>query len=261
MGHFSNALITGASSGIGAELARELSRRGTRVVLVARRADHLEQLAAELRQAGGEADVECLDVVDTAAVRELVGRWDERLDGLDLVVANAGVGRAFSAQKLTWEHVEPVLMVNVVGAIATLTAALERMRERDRGTLCGISSLAGRGGMPGSGAYSASKAALATFLETLTIDLAGSGLRVVDVQPGFVDSEMTDHNDFHMPFKWDTPKAVRRIVDDLERGRAICAFPWQLSMPLAITRGLPRTLWRAIARATRPAKGSARARR
>ncbi|QDU68375.1 SDR family NAD(P)-dependent oxidoreductase [Engelhardtia mirabilis] len=253
MAHFNSALITGASSGIGAELARELSRRGTRVVLAARRADRLESLAAELRAAGGQAEVEVLDVVDTAAVREVVTRWDERLGGLDLVIANAGVGRAVTARRLTWEEVEPVLLVNVVGAMATLTCALERMRVRGRGTLCGISSLASRGGMPGSGAYSASKAALATFLETLTVDLAGTGLQVVDVQPGFVASEMTDHNDFHMPFKWNTPRAARRIVDDLERGRAICAFPWQLSVPLALTRGWPRALWRALARRARPA--------
>lgn len=251
MTHFRTALVTGASSGIGAELALELARRGTRIALVARRAERLAAVAESVRAAGGDARVEVLDVTDTPALRALIARLDDEWGGLDLVVANAGVGGAVSARRLTWEDVEPVLSVNVVAAFATLTFALEHMRARGRGTLCGVSSLAGRGGMPGSGGYSASKAALTTFLETLAIDLAGTGLRVIDVQPGFVASEMTDHNGFAMPFKWDTPRAVRRIVADLERGRAISAFPWQLSTPLAVARGLPRGLWRRLVRRVR----------
>jgi len=261
MSEFRNAFVTGASSGIGAELARELARRGVRVVLTARRAELLEAVAEEIRAAGGRAEVQVLDVTDTPALRAAIADWDQRFDGLDLVIANAGVGRAVHGRLLTWEQVEPVLQVNVVAAIATLMAGLELMRPRRRGTLCGISSLAGRGGMPESGAYSASKAALATFLETLAIDLAGTGIQIVDVQPGFVESEMTAGQEFPMPFKWDTGRAVRRIVDDLERDRAICAFPWQLALPLSVARVFPRWLWRRLVGLSSPRRRGPRANR
>lgn len=252
MTHFERALITGASSGIGAELARQLAAGGTEVVLVARREERLRSLAEGIEAGGGRVRIEVLDVTDVEALRAMIARVDGEVGGLDLIVANAGVGLARPGTEMTWSDVEPVLTVNVVAAMATIVAGLERMRPRGRGTLCGVSSLASRGGMPGSGAYCASKAALATFLETLAIDLAGSGITLVDVQPGFVVSEMTDQNDAPMPFLWSTERAAARIVRDLERGRAICTFPWQLSVPLALSRSLPRWLWRAVAHVARP---------
>ena len=244
MPRFRNAVVTGASSGIGAALALELARRGTEVVLCARRRERLEALAEAIERAGGRARVEPLDVTDPDAIARLLARLDAELEGLDLVVANAGVGGARHASRLTVDDVRPTLEVNVLGAIVTLTAALELMRGRGRGTLCGVSSLAGLGGMPSSGAYAASKAALSTFLETLAIDLAGTALRVVDVQPGFVESEMTAGRSGPLPCLWPADRAARRIADDLARGRAVSSFPWQLSWPLrALTRG-PRVLWR-----------------
>jgi short-subunit dehydrogenase len=242
---FRTALVTGASSGIGAALALELARRGVEVSLAARRADLLEQLVERIRGEGGRAEHFVLDVRDTEAVRELVLARDSAVGGLDLVVANAGVGRARHASRLEWDDVRATLEVNVMGAIATLTAGLECMRERGHGTLCGVSSLAGIGGMPTSGAYSASKAALSAFLETLAIDLRASGLRVVDVQPGFVVSEMTADAPHPLPFLWPTERAARRIADDLEAGRPICSFPWQLSTALGLLRRSPRWGWRA----------------
>lgn len=247
---FRNAVITGASSGIGAALAVELARRGVEVVLCARRVERLEALAAQIARAGGRARVEALDVRDLDALPPTLERLDRELDGLDLVVANAGVGGAHHASELLPEHVRPTLEVNALGAIVTLTAALACMRPRASGTLCGVSSLAGLGGMPSSGAYAASKAALSTFLETLAIDLAGSGLTVVDVQPGFVESEMTAHQT-SMPCLWPADRAACRIADDLERGRAVSSFPWQLSLALRLLDRAPRPLWRAVLRRAR----------
>jgi short-subunit dehydrogenase len=256
MGHRRHraGLVTGASSGIGAALAWELSRRGTHVVLAARRVERLEALRERIEAAGGSAEVHALDVRDVPRLRAFVKQLDARLlerhGGLDLVVANAGVGLAEHASKLAWGPIETTLAVNVVGAFATLHAGLECMLPRGRGTLAGISSLASLGGYPGAGAYPASKAALATYLETLRIDLAGSGLRVVDVQPGFVVSEMTTGERVAHPVPaWllvPVERAAEHIVRDLEHGRAISSFPASQSVPLRLLARAPRFVWRGL---------------
>ena len=249
MGHFGNAFVTGASGGLGAAIARELAARGTRVVLAARRREPLEALAQELRAGGGQAEVEVLDVGDLEAARSAVERWDAELGGLDLVVANAGVAPPRGVDPLSWEGVEPVLRVNVLGALATLTAALPLMRARGAGTLAGISSLASVRGMPDSGAYSASKACLSTWLESLQIDLVGTGVLVVDVQPGFVRTPMTDRNTGPMPFLLEVDDAARRTVDGFERGRLVVSYPAGLSWPMrTVMRWMPRWLWVRVMR-------------
>ncbi len=254
---FAQAFITGASSGIGAELARQLARRGTRVHLAARRVERLEALAAEIAAGGGAARVVPLDVKDPAAVRASIAEADRESGGLDLVIANAGVGRATHAKKLTWEQIEETVQVNVTGAFATLHAGLQCMLPRDRGTLCAISSLASYAGFPTSGAYAASKAALSTFMETLAIDLSRSGLRLVDVRPGFVVSEMTDPQDkdgVPMPFKWPTGRAATRILAGVDRGEPTVIFPAPLALPLRASAFLPRPLFRYLMSRNSPAK-------
>jgi short-subunit dehydrogenase len=246
-------LITGASSGIGAALAHELARRGAYLWLCARRAERLADLVRELEQkypgqGQPRAQASVVDVRDRMALREWIRGADEAAGGLDAVVANAGVGKADHASRLTWESIEAVLDINVVGAFASLHAALELFLPRKRGVVCGISSLASLGGYPTSGAYAASKAALAAFLETLRIDLQGSGVTVVDVQPGFVVSEMTQGDSAHPSTRGrrmvSTEAAARRIADALESGQAICTFPWTESIPLRLLRRLPRASWR-----------------
>lgn len=251
MSRIQHALITGASSGIGQALARELANRGARLDLCARRLDRLESLAADLRARGAEVHVESIDVRDPDAVRRFVREADGRsASGLDLVIANAGVGRAAPAAELSFEEIDETLGVNVRGAFATLHAGLEVCLPRGRGTLCGISSLASLGGMPGSGAYAASKAALSTFLQTLRLDLRGTGVRVVDVQPGFVVSEMTGGGTEHPVFRSRsmvaTEEAARRIVDGVQGGRAVVSFPRSESVPLRVLRSGPRVLWDAV---------------
>ncbi len=254
MTSFANAFVTGASSGIGAAIARKLAGAGTRVVLAARRADRLAELAGEIRAAGGRADACELDVADVEAVRAAVARWDAETGGLDLLLANAGVGEARHATDLAWEHVEPVLRVNVLGAIATLHAGMEAMLPRGGGTLGAISSVAAYRGLPTSGAYAASKAGLSTFLETLRLDLRATGVRVVDIRPGFVRTEMTAGAKFPMPFLMDVEPAAARCVRALERGTAVCAFPWPMALSMSLAEAMPDWVWRALARWL-PARG------
>ena len=245
---FENAFITGASSGIGRGLAERLGRKGTRVVLAARREAELQTLAESIRAHGGHADTCVLDVADTDATRKAIRHWNEETGGLDLVIANAGVGIMKPAHRLSWEDVEPVLQVNVLGAFATLLAGLEGMVSRGRGTLVGVSSLAAMRGLPKSGAYAASKAALATFLETLRTDLDRKGIRVVDVRPGYVDTDMTRRNKFKMPFLMDVDQAADLTLKGIERGDAIVAYPWPTASAMSLAQALPNPAWRFISK-------------
>lgn len=244
---FSNAFITGASSGIGRSIALRLASDGVRVVLAARRRAELEELAEEARRAGGRAEVCVLDVDDTAATREAVARWDRDSGGLDLVLANAGIGGTEPGPNLRWESVEHIVRINVLGAFATLVPAIRPMVERGRGTLAAVTSLAGMRGLPSSAAYSASKSAVSVFLESLRIDLAPAGIRVVDIRPGFVDTPLTQKNDFQMPFMMPVDQAAEAAVRGLRRGQAVVTFPWQLASAMKIAEKMPDTLWRTIA--------------
>jgi len=237
------ALITGASSGIGWSLAHRLALAGVEVALVARRRDRLEALAESIRKEGGEARVYAADVGNGADVVAHVQKADEEMGGLDLVVANAGVGAERWSGKLRWEDVQPTIAVNVTGAAATLTAVLPRMVERKRGHLVGMSSLAGLRGMPRNAAYSASKAFLSTFLEALRVDLRGTGVHVTDVQPGFVRTPMTASNKFKMPFLMDVEEAVSEIVRGIEARASVVAFPAPMAAAARAGRLLPNAIW------------------
>jgi NADP-dependent 3-hydroxy acid dehydrogenase YdfG len=247
-------LITGASSGIGRALALEYARGGTRLALCARRADELEATAAETRALGTTALCLPLDVTDVAAVNDALRRADRELGGLDMVIANAGRGDTMLSTRLTWEDVAPVFDVNVKGAMATLLAALPVFLAQKHGHLVGVSSLAGIRGLPTSAAYSASKAALSVFLESLRIDLAPTGIRVTDVQPGFVATPANEKATFPMPFKWPVDRAVRHIARRLESTPAVVAFPWPLVLATRFGRLLPAWLYDRVVRGQSPAR-------
>jgi short-subunit dehydrogenase len=243
-----NALVTGASSGIGRALCIELARRGSRVVLAARRREELDAVRAEIGRAGGKADVDVVDVADADAIAARVHFWDDTLGGLDLVVANAGVDAIAKVDRFEWAKVERLFHVNTLGALATLLPAAERMAARRRGTLAAITSLAGGRGLPGHAAYSASKAAVSKYLESIREELRPLGVRVVDVRPGFVDTPLTRGAPFAMPFRMQPEAAADVIATGLERGSAVVAFPWQLSSAMQLAERMPDSLWRLVAR-------------
>jgi short-subunit dehydrogenase len=244
---FRSALITGASSGIGRALAERIAARGGRVVLAARRQAELEALARQIEQAGGRADCCPLDVSSCDAAREAVARWDRDLGGLDLVLANAGVGGSEPGPQVSWANTEQIIRINVLGALATLVPAIEPMVGRGRGTLAAVTSLAGMRGLPTTAAYSASKAAVSRFLESLRSELGASGVQVVDIRPGFVDTPMTRKNRFEMPFMIDVGTAADITLRGLERGEPVIAFPWQLSSAMKLAEKMPDALWRRLA--------------
>lgn len=245
----STVLITGASSGIGRALALEYARRGAHVVVTARREAELAAVCAQIREAGGRAEHLVCDVADPSAAYGIAKRAEELVGRLDMVVANAGVSASTHASRLALDTMVRTIDVNVRGAMATLMGAIPSMLERRRGHLVGVSSLAGRRALPGAADYSASKAALAVFMEGLRLDLAPAGLRVTDVQPGFVDTPLTARNDFPMPFLWDATKTARFVADRLERAPSMIAFPAPLRLLSRLSTMIPLSVHAFVTRA------------
>jgi NADP-dependent 3-hydroxy acid dehydrogenase YdfG len=252
----STLLITGASSGIGRALALEYAAGGAKLALCARRADELEITAAQARKRGGTALCIPVDVADPAAVAEAIRKADGDLGSLDMVIANAGRGDTRLSTSLEWKDVGPVVDVNVTGAFATLVAAIPVFVAQRRGHLVGVSSLAGRRGLPTSAAYSASKAALSVFLESLRIDLSPVGIQVTDVRPGFVATPINEAATHPMPMRWPVDKAAAHIARRLERAPAVVSFPWPLVMAAGFGRLLPAWLYDRLVRAQSPSRAS-----
>lgn len=240
------AIITGASSGIGQELARELARRGYMLALLARRADLLDQLAAELPDT--TATIVC-DVTDKECVRTAV----RRLGGVfDLAVANAGVSIAMHATNFKLDAAEEIMRVNYLGMLYLFDAVIPGMVERKRGRFVGVASIAGLRGIPAAAPYSASKAAMQTFLEAARVELKPYGVGVTIVNPGFVATPMTARHRFRMPFLMQPGDAARVIADGIEKGKRVVEFPWPMSRLARLLRALPDPLYdRVTARAGR----------
>lgn len=237
---WNGALITGATTGIGAALARRLVSRGTRVAICGRRVELLDSMRREL----GDALVTIkADLSDTTRAIEVVSEAKERLGALDLVVANAGFRINKPVTSIEPWEILTVLQLNLLGACATLTAAIPHMVAEGRGHLVGISSIAAVRGFPMSAAYSASKAALSTFLESLRVDLRRSGIKVSDIRPGFIDTPMTQTNNFKMPFLMSADDAARVILRALERERRVYTFPWQMALAARFLRLLPPVVY------------------
>lgn len=237
--------ITGASSGIGAALARAYAAKGATLALVARRENVLNELAASLDT---ETFLYPLDVADAAALQQAAGDFIARAGLPDVVIANAGV----SSGTLTEETddlaaFERIFAVNVMGMANTFAPFASAMRRRRSGRLVGISSVAGARGLPGAGAYSASKAAASTYLEALRVELRGSGVKVVNIAPGYIATPMTAVNDYPMPFLLDADVAARRMLCVIDRGARCAVVPWQMGIVAKLMRLLPDAIYDRIA--------------
>jgi short-subunit dehydrogenase len=236
-----SVFITGASSGIGRALAGEYARRGATLGLVARRADRLQQIAGAL---SARSFTYAADVRDQAALARCAQDFIGRAGCPDIVIANAGV----SAGTVTGEErdnavFEEILATNVTGMMLTFQPFLEPMRARGAGTLVGIASVAGLRGLPGASAYSASKAAAIAYLESLRVELRGSGVSVVTICPGYIDTPMTAANPYPMPFLMPADLAARKMAAAIDARRRYYVLPWQMSLVAHGLRWLPRPLY------------------
>jgi short-subunit dehydrogenase len=248
---FRTALVTGASSGLGRGLALWYARQGVRVYAAARRQEQLTALAEEARAAHGHIEPVEMDVARADATVDLIRELDADCGGLELVIANAGFGQETSGKRIKWETVRQTIDVNVTGAAATLCAVLPQMVERKKGHLVGVASLAAFRGLPRQAPYSASKAFLSTFMESLRVDLQGTGVDVTCVYPGFVKSEMTSKNKHPMPFLLETDEAVELMAGAIARGQAQYAFPWQMAGVMGLVKRLPNPVFNTMARKLR----------
>lgn len=225
-------LITGATSGLGRELAVQLGRRGWRVAVTGRRRELLDETAKRVIDAGGQALTLYGTVTDDDEVKAHYAAVKAAWGGLDWAVLNAGVSDAMDSKKFSAETVRWTFDANVLGVARWVEAVLPDMLERRSGMIAGVASLAGFRGLPQSGPYSASKAALISLLESMRVDLRGTGVDVVTVCPGFVKSEMTDRNEIgSMPFLMETGDGVAAMLAGLDARRRVVHFPWQLSYP------------------------------
>lgn len=235
------AIVVGASSGIGASIARKLAENGTRVALLARRQEALDELVASI---GSErALARAHDVTDHDAVPGLYAELEDELGPVELVVYAAGVLPEIGPHEYTFEKDRQIVEVNLLGAMAWLDQAAARMEARREGTIVGVSSIAGDRGRRGQPAYCTSKAALTTFLEALRNRLTCQGVRVVTVRPGFVATRMTEGMD-GLFWLVTADEAADMILDAARRGPVDVHVPRRWWLVSIVVRCIPSWIFR-----------------
>lgn len=232
-------LITGASSGIGFELARQLARKQNRLILIARREKLLQQLLNQLPEGEQQHLHFVCDVADPKQVQDVCDWLIHSEISVDVLLLNAGRSGGFDANNFDLDNFINQIEVNFFGVVYFVKYLLPQFLERKSGLIAVTGSLAGYRGVPNAAPYSASKAALMTFIESLRIDLRRSNITCTLISPGFVTSPMTDKNDFVMPFMISVERAARIILRGLAREKAEIHFPWRLSLPAKFGRILP----------------------
>jgi NAD(P)-dependent dehydrogenase (short-subunit alcohol dehydrogenase family) len=241
--------ITGASSGIGRALALELAGRGYDLFLTARRLDALEQVGREIAGAapGRRVEIRALDVTDYADVATAIGEAAQQLGRCDIVVANAGVGNSGAVGKGNMARARLIVDTNLIGAMATVDAAVALFRGQDGGgQIVGVGSVAGVRGFPGASSYSASKAGLAVYLESVRAETYAEPITVTTLAPGYIDTPL-NRDVKSRPFLIDVEEGARIMADLIERRvryATVPRFPWSVIKPLLRvlpTRWLART--------------------
>ncbi|MDO8292633.1 MAG: SDR family oxidoreductase [Gallionella sp.] len=234
-------VISGASGGLGLALARHYLERGAIVAAFARRGELLQVLAAEFPD---QVFCYALDVRDAPAVQDAANDFIARAGCPGIVIANAGVSTGTLTEYAEdLDAFQQVMDINVLGMVKTFQPFIAAMRAARQGTLVGIASVAGFRGLPGAGAYSASKAATISYLESLRVELRGSGVKVVTICPGYIETPMTALNPYPMPFMLEADEAARRIARAIERQTAFAVIPWQMGLAGRMLRLLPRWLY------------------
>ena len=241
-------LVTGASSGIGRGLAVELARRGAAVGLLARRADTLQEVVAEIKAGGGRALALPADVTDSNAVSQAADVLRTEFGPIDVLFANAGVGGTAHAAKLEPAEFAGVIDVSVKGVVNSVTAVIGDMIKREQGQLVVISSLSAYRGLPKSAAYCSSKAAVSAFFESMRLDLHGSGVDVTIIHPGFIKTPLTAGRKARLPWLMELGYAVDKILKATEARKKSYAFPWQLATIVRAGMIMPIFMYDWIAR-------------
>ncbi|HXF15633.1 MAG TPA: SDR family oxidoreductase [Burkholderiales bacterium] len=237
-------VITGASSGIGKALAIEYARRGATLGLIARRNDRLRELELSLPV---RPFIYTADVTDAHAMGDAAGDFVRRAGVPDIVIGNAGISAGTLTARIEDNAVfEEIVRVNLTGLMLTFQPFIEAMRNRGSGSLVGIASVAGFRGLPGAAAYSASKSAAISYLESLRVEMRGSGVSVITICPGYVATPLTSKNPYRMPFLMDASDAARKIASAIHARKRFYVFPWQMALVGWVLRRLPRPLYELL---------------
>lgn len=240
--------LTGSSSGIGEALALALARRGAVLGLLARRENLLKELAEKCERLGAEVRYYAVDVTDAEAVAEAAGQLLKEFGGIDILIANAGIGgNNAETRNLDSDAVARVINVNLLGAVNSVAAVLPAMLENKSGQLVAVSSLAGFRGLPKSAAYSASKAGMTAFFESVRLDVQSQGVAVTIIQPGFIKTPLTSGRSSKMPFLMELEDSIPLFLTAIEKRKKFAAFPWQLATIVRISRIFPAWLYDKIA--------------
>jgi short-subunit dehydrogenase len=234
-----NIAITGASGGIGAQLAKQLAAKGGRVALISRREDRLRKLCEEIAQSGGTGVYALADIGQRSSVLNAVDDVRSQLGPIDMMIANAGIGTADAIDPFDAAVFEELMRVNWIGLIYSIEAVLPAMLERGEGYLVATSSLRAYRGMPGFAGYGATKAAIKTLMEGLRVDLSDRGIDVSVLFPGFVNTAMTESKNFPKPFMLQSDDAARRMIAAIERRRKVHNFPWQTALMTKLGQVMP----------------------
>ena len=241
--------ITGASSGIGNALAHEYARRyantQSTLGLVARRSEHLQKLANALQnQYKITCAIYALDVRDAAALQSAANDFMQQHGTPDIVIANAGVSRGtLTEEKDDLAAIQAIFDINVMGMVNTFQPFIAAMKLAKQGQLVGVASVAGIRGIPGSGAYSASKAAVISYCESLRAEMQHFNINVSTIAPGYVRTPMTEQNQYKMPFLMDADVFAGKFADAVEARVRFKIIPWQMGVIAKIMRLIPPRLW------------------
>jgi len=251
------ALVTGASSGIGRLLAERYAELGARVVLVARRADALDEIADSIRARGGRALAVACDVADRGQVLAAAERANAEFGSVDLLVNNAGFGAHRTVLDSDVEEMERMLRVNFLGSLYFTKALLPGMVERGRGWVVFTASVAGRIATPGEAIYAATKFALVGFAEALSLEVEDSGVHVLTVCPGAIRTDFFDEHDLSvMPAvalrsMVEPEGLVDAIVQALANGRRELTYPRSIAAGYVVRALAPGFMRRSVKRVTR----------
>jgi NADP-dependent 3-hydroxy acid dehydrogenase YdfG len=240
--------LTGASSGIGEALAVAMAEKGATLALIARREELLNELKVKCEAAGGAARVFARDVTDADALQKAADEFRSEFGHIDIMIANAGVsGNNQPTRDYEPAAVKQVIDINLMGAVNVIHAVVPQMIERKSGHLIAISSLAGIRGLRKSAAYSASKAGMTAFFESVRLDVAEHGIDVTIIQPGFIKTPLTAGRHHKMPFLLELDDAIPLFMRAIERKKKFAAFPWQLATIVRAGKIFPASLYDRIA--------------
>lgn len=237
--------ITGASSGLGAALARHYAAQGHVLGLLARRGDRLKELSAALP---GSHHLYVADVCDRQALHAAAEDFIQKVGRVDIVIASAGISAGtLTEQKVDFYVFKAIFDTNVLATVSTFEPFVPLMKKIRAGKLVGIASVAGVRGLPGAGAYSASKSAVTTYCESLRLELKPFDVDVVTIAPGYIKTEMTAKNPYSMPFLLDADIFAKRAARAIERRNSYVVIPWQMGIVGKIMRALPNWLYDKMA--------------